>query len=53
MSVKALSSKAKIRTAFPESSDHGSGIENSGLRTHTLRDVNRLEDVLQKSMADF
>lgn len=53
MSVKALSSKARISTGMPSSSGQNIGRQTSGLRAHALRDVHRLEDVLQKSMSDF
>lgn len=53
MSVKPLSSKARILSAFPDSSDQASTGQLSGLRVHALRDVTRLQDVVQDASASL
>ncbi|KAK9898615.1 Phosphomevalonate kinase [Cystobasidium minutum MCA 4210] len=47
MSVRPLSSKARIVAGFAETTDTITNENLSGLRVHDLRDVTRLQDVVQ------
>lgn len=53
MSVKALSSKARISEPFSSVSGPIHEKPFSGLRSHILQEVTRLEDVLQNATAGF